>query len=291
MFENMNTADWGGAIGGLGSAMMRGYAQSRKREAEENEAELEAAYKQAQIDKMKAETGLYSGMGGLTLGDVVPGMKKTAQGGIPVSPKSAPFLAVQGANTAFSQKQQQQRAADLTTGEATKLSGAVEGAGQLSDLGKLWKNKGVGNTGLMAGSALRVIPSQIAQRINPEVEQYNIAKRRVAESALRAATGAAAPPAEQIQYQVTLLPAAGDTPQAARAKVEAFYDDLLAKGRESVNRLRAEGKLSDAARVEAYLNQSMGRDKDEMLASFGLISPTATQSPRPTQNPASLAFE
>lgn len=273
-FEGFDAGYAGSGLNSLGTAMISGFQNARKRQMEEamfnrqlEKDALDEEYKKAQVEKLKSESNMLGQFAGMTLGDLVPAFKDTPQGKLPVPPKSAPSIAVQGANTAFSQKMQQQEAGKLTGEEAKQLSQGMEGSKQLSELGTIWKREGIGNKSLAAGLVASNVPGQIGQSIDPAINKYNVSKSRFVETALRNATGAAAPPAEQKQYS-ELLPVAGDKPFRAAEKVDAFWRDMEGKARMSINRLNAEGKTEAAKRIEKNL-VSMQKQREQMLNDFG----------------------
>lgn len=199
--------------------------------------------------------------GGYTLGDIVPALQGTPQGSIPVGAKAAPGLAVQGMA--------------VTKPTAEEAKGAAE-TQQLANLGKQlasrWKESGfgTGETGeAVRGVAAALLPGQIAQRTaGPQFAKYENTKSLLSETALRVATGAAAPEEEKRQY-AAYLPTPGDTPEIAAGKVDDFFNRLQSKAESKAQEYEMRGLPQLAAQHRASSVAQLSNLRRELAGAFG----------------------
>lgn len=225
---------------------------------------LYSALMDIQAKKKAAETPK------LRLMDLDPRFKNEPVGFLPADSREAQ-LAVQIG-----------KQAELTGEETKALTSAKGMGGQFANLARAYTKSKGGQQPMRAWGERKlsgILPEPVSQAMAPEEAEYASEQRLTAERLLREATGAAAPPPEQVQYQVKLLPTRYDTPQVAKGKLVRFFSDLRDKGNLAVNRLMAEGQVAKAQRVRNYLNSSLDRDYKDMIDAFSLAEPTPVPLP------------
>lgn len=160
-----------------------------------------------------------------------------------------------------------QEAAITSVGEAKNL---------LTDLANEFNSVSTGRASQAFSSALSQIPV-VGPRINPKEAAYNAKRRLVAETYLRAATGAAAPDKEVTTY-MNFLPSLGDPTELASKKMESFIHRIEGRAEGVANALDAVGRPEQAEMIRqntakeiAVIRQIKFGQGD---ASSGAIDPT-----------------
>jgi hypothetical protein len=175
-------------------------------------------------------------------------------------------------------------AAKPSVGEESASNEFSLAAGQFGDLAEKWKKAGFGEgTKKQAAGGLltRVLPGQVSQRtVGPEYKEYNDSASFLAETALRAATGAATNPSEIKEYR-GYMPEPGDLPEVAYGKAKRFVEKLRIRNNKHADRLEQQGLVRDAKRVRDNTNAVVREIQTSVLPLFGAPAPTPGAVPPP----------
>lgn len=101
----------------------------------------------------------------------------------------------------------------------------------------------------------------VGGKLQPEPYEYEKLKRRLAEDALRDATGAAAP-AHEVRTYMAFFPDVGDTEREAQAKIEGMKVFLRGKGEKVALGLEASGNKTGADSIRGIYEDKIGSISD-----------------------------
>lgn len=249
----LNAQAGAGILGGLERGLYRGAEMAeRRRQFDEMQA-----YRNAMLG---AKSGRGGGAQGLTFEEIDPNVAGTAAGKMFIPGKSVPSVYYQGAQ--FAKPTAEEKA---ETGEALQVATFGE------QLGKQWKESGFqegSGKQAVGGMVEKVLPGQISQRVmSPKYKEFGDTKRIMSEVALRAATGASAPPAE-VQTYMGFLPEPGDKASVATNKINNFYDRLTKKVEARALLMESQGLDNQAKKIREVVIANFENARAKSLESF-----------------------
>lgn len=131
-------------------------------------------------------------------------------------------------------------AAEFDNKTKERLIAVEEGKYLLTELVNTFKSSNFGGGTDVVGQGAAKIPF-VGKFVAGKNKEYQNQKKLAAETWLRAATGAAAPPAE-VQTYSNFLPDESDPPEIADKKTANFFNKISAKAAGNASVLRLEGK-------------------------------------------------
>lgn len=254
-------------IGNIVQAKRAKDLQARQLARQAKMDDLEAQLKGAQINKMNAEAKSLGN--GYTLGGLLGLDPTDPRSKIPVKQTAAPGIVAQGIS-----------ATKPSTAEVAALTEGKQMGDLGVKLGQQWKQSGfqVGTPSqAIGGMVAHALPSQLAQKVaGPQYTQFEDTKSLLAETALRQATGAAAPVEEKRQY-MGYLPSPGDDPGVAANKIDNFFRRVNTRAEQQAQALEGQGLYEQAQRHRATVLKNLEAQHQQMLKIFG---PAAAQGKR-----------